>query len=214
MSVRAGKHDRWLALALLLAVLALVYLLCVHPLWTEPMLVEQGRIDQAQSRGQRVEAALRQAPQIDRELSALRTRLADRPGFLPESTVELATAGLVQRLEQVVAEASPGNRSCAITNRSPMTDMVDERYARVVVQARLRCGTPELSTVLYALESGSPRLFVDNLNILALRTSYLPVEAGRGNNSGGLDISFDLYGFLAPSVSAVVVPAQETTDAR
>ncbi|MGJ7901813.1 helix-turn-helix domain-containing protein, partial [Lysobacter sp. 1R34A] len=35
---------------------------------------------------------------------------ASRPGFLPEATAELATAGLVQRLETVVLEASPGNR--------------------------------------------------------------------------------------------------------
>jgi general secretion pathway protein M len=46
------------------------------------------------------------------------------------------------------------------------------------------------------VESGTPRLFVDNLNILAQRYFFAP---GRGGNqSGGLDVSFDLYGYLRP----------------
>ena len=87
-------------------------------------------------------------------------------GFLPEASAELATAALVQRLETIVSQASPGNRSCAITNRSPMSEPRRDRFARVVVQVRLRCGTPELAAVLHSIESGTPRLFVGNLNVL------------------------------------------------
>jgi general secretion pathway protein M len=126
----------------------------------------------------------------------VREALRGLPGFLPEATPELATAGLVQRLEGVVAQASPGNRSCAITNRSPMTDQRPERFPRVTVQVRLRCGAPELAAVLHELESGSPRAFVDNLNILAQRYFYMPGQ-GRAS-SGGLDVSFDLYGYIRP----------------
>ena len=50
--------------------------------------------------------------------------------------------------------------------------------------------------MLHALESGSPRVFVENLNILAQRYFYMP---GQGKaQSGGLDVSFDLYGYIAP----------------
>ncbi len=108
-----------------------------------------------------------------------------------------ATAGLVQRLETVVLQASPGNRSCAITNRSPMPQATRERFERVVVQVRLRCGTPELAAVLHSLESGTPRLFVDNLNVLSQHYSYLANVAG--GNSAGLEVSFDLYGYLRPA---------------
>ncbi|HYM86493.1 MAG TPA: GspMb/PilO family protein, partial [Pseudoxanthomonas sp.] len=63
-------------------------------------------------------------------------------------------------------------------------------------QVRLRCGTPELGAVLHALETGTPRLFVDNLNVLAQRYAY--VSALPGGSGGGLDVSFDLYGYLRP----------------
>ena len=103
------------------------------------------------------------------------------------------TAALVQRLEQAVVEASPGNRSCAISNRSPITGGRAERYPRASVQVRLRCGNPELAAVLHSLETGTPRLFVDNLNILSQRHT---VAAGAA--SGGVDVSFDLSGYVLP----------------
>ena len=62
---------------------------------------------------------------------------------------------------------------------------------RATVQVRLRCGMAELGAVLHALESGSPQLFVDNLDLLS-RRSYLAA----GPADGGIDVSFDLYGYL------------------
>jgi general secretion pathway protein M len=190
-------RDRWIALGLLVAALVLAYFVLLHPWWTAPMVDAETRIHDLQERELRVRTQLKQAPDVERRLVQVHAEQRNRPGFLPETTPELATAGLVQRLEAVVAQASPGNRSCAITNRSPLSDSRPaERFPRVTVQVRLRCGTAELAGVLHALESGSPRVFVDNLNILAQRYFYMPGQ-GRAQ-SGGLDVSFDLYGYIAP----------------
>lgn len=205
-----ADRDRWVALGLLLAALALAYLLLVHPWWTVPLLQADRDIAQSRERELRVRTQLAQAPEIERRLAAVSREAGRSPGFLPEASAELATAGLVQRLEAVVAEASPGNRSCAISNRSPLAAAADgQRFQRVVVQVRLRCGTPELAAVLHALESGSPRLFVGNFNVLAQRYFSLGVGAG----SGGLDVSFDLYGYLRPAI-APPGAAAGGTDAR
>lgn len=197
--VPSADRDRWLALGLLLAVLLVAYALFVHPWWTAPMLQLNERIAALQEREQRIQAELKQAPEVARRLTEVIRRQSTLPGFLSEANAELATAGLIQRLERVVAEASPGNRSCAITNRSPLTGQATrERFNRVVVQVRLRCGNPELAQVLHSLESGTPRLFVDNLNVLAQRMYFAP--GVRNPGEGGLDVSFDLYGYLPPSV--------------
>ncbi len=194
-----ADRDRWLALGLLLAAALLAYLLLVHPWWTTPMLEVNQTIDGARERELRVRTQLQQAPEIQKQLDAALAQQAQRPGFVAEATSELATAGLVQRLETVVVQASPGNRSCAITNRSPLSQPSRERFARVVVQVRLRCGTPELAAVLHALETGTPRLFVENLNVLAQRYAYLAAPSGA---SSGLDVSFDLVGYLRPSAAS------------
>jgi general secretion pathway protein M len=193
----ASERDRWLALGLLLGVLALAYLLLVNPWWTAPMLETNDRIATLQQRELRARMQLKQAPEIAAALRQAQQLQSSSPGFLPEATSELATAGLVQRLETVVAQASPGNRGCAITNRSPQESPSRERFAKVTVQVRMRCGNPELAAVLHALESETPRLFVDNLNILSQGFFFLPGQ-NRGQG-GGLDVSFDLYGYLRPT---------------
>jgi general secretion pathway protein M len=199
-----ADRDRWLALGLLLAALALAYLVLVHPWWTRPMQQVEARIDALQQRELRIRAQLQQAPEVERRLAQVLLAQRAHPGFLTEPTPELATAGLVQRLETVVAQASPGNRSCAITNRAPLNEARPERYPKVTVQVRLRCGSVELGVVLYALENGSPRVFVDNLNVLAQR-AYFPAGPD-GAQSGGLDVSFDLHGYLASAAGVTRAP--------
>lgn len=198
------RRDRWLALGLLGVVVLLAYLVLVHPWWTAPLLEVNRGIADSQQRELRVRTQLQQGPQIEKQLAAATAQLAQRPGFLPEATSELATAGLVKRLETVVLEASPGNRSCAITNRSPLAQPAgNDRFARVVVQVRLRCGTPELAAALHALEAGSPRLFVENLNVLAQNYAF---STGPAGSNGGLEVSFDLYGYLKPLAGNSAAP--------
>jgi general secretion pathway protein M len=204
---QAADRDRWLALALLLGVLAVAYVVLVHPWWTVPLREANTRVQAMQEREVRQRMQLQQAPMV-----AQRLRQARDPGFLPEASAELATAALVQRLETIVSQASPGNRSCAITNRSPMSEARRDRFARVVVQVRLRCGTPELAAVLHSIESGTPRLFVGNLNVLAQRFFFSPgTGATAAQREGGLDVSFDLYGYLPASAAA---PPSEVRRAR
>ena len=202
MTPQPTRRDRWLALALLIAVLGMAYLLLVHPWWTQPMQAIDQDITALQQREARVRAQLRQAPQIAQQLQQAQQVFASRPGFLPQSSVELASSALVQQLEEAVLAASPENRSCAISNRSPLPADHNERFVRVAVQVRLRCGTPELATLLYRLESGSPRVFVNNLNLLAQRFQLSQTESG-----SGLDVTFELAGYLRPA--AGTAPASD-----
>lgn len=194
-----ADRDRWLALGLLAAVLLGLYFLAIHPWWTVSMAELGDRIETLQERDARARATLAQAPEIRKRLAAVRAQSARIPGFMNEASPELATSALIQRLETAVLQASPKNRSCAIQNRSPLTETKQERFPRAVVQVRLRCGTPELAMVLHSLESGSPRLFVDNLNVISNRFVFSAEQSG---NSGGLDVNFDLYGYLPATAGA------------
>jgi general secretion pathway protein M len=195
-----SDRDRWLALGLLAAALALAYFVLIHPWFTVPMREVESHIGDARERELRLRMQVKQAPLVQQRLLQARANLARTPGFLPEHSPELATAALVQRLETVVSQASPGRRACEITNRSPLQEPSREKYARVTVQVRLRCGMPELANVLHSLESGAPRLFVGNLNVLGQRVFFNPGQTGM---QGGLDVSFDLYGYLPPSAAPV-----------
>ena len=196
---RSADRDRWLALGLLLVALALAYFVLVHPWWTVPMREAGAGIETMQQRELRARMQLQQAGDVSRRLQAAQALESRAPVLLPETSAELATAGLLQRLDSVVAQASPGNRACEISNRTPTESrQPQERFERVTVRVRLRCGNPELATVLHALEGGSPALFIDNLSIISQGFFATP-----GRNASqrdyGLDVEFDLYGFLRPA---------------
>ena len=201
-------RDRALALGLLLATLALVYLVVVHPWFTVPLQAINHDIAELRERGQRVDAQLAQQPQVEAALRETRAALAGRPGFLAETTTEAAAAALGNRLQEVVDAASPDHRACTISNRTPMPDTrAASDHRRVAMQVRLRCGVEEMVSVLHALETGAPRLFVENLNLLAQRYQQSPDETGTG-----LDVSFELVGYLMPD-AAIGMPAPDTADA-
>lgn len=191
MALQPTRGDRWLALALLFAVLAVIYLLLIHPFFTRPLREVDAQASALQEREQRIHTQLQQAPQIAQSLQQTRQVLEAQPGFMDEISPELAASALVQRLEATVRQASPGNRSCAISDRSPLPADHSGRFVRVAIQVRLRCGNSELVAVLHALEGGSPYLEIARLDILAQNASLLP-----GENSGGLDASFELAGYL------------------
>lgn len=207
MAMPPTRRDRWLALGLLLVALVLAYLLLVHPWFTRPLHDINQSITEVQDRQLRVDAQLQQRDAVNKRLQQVQTALAGRPGFLREATAESAAAALSSRLQDAVASASPGNRSCTISNRSPLTDnSPDATFPRVALQVRLRCGVPEMAAVLHTLETGSPRLFVGNLNLLAQRFQQSPNESGLG-----LDVSFELVGYLQPGLTPEASAASPST---
>lgn len=184
-------RDRWLALGILGLVLLLVYALTVHWWWTQPQLELRRQLIDLRDQELRLRMTVAQRDEIVKRMEDLQAAEADNPGFLPEASAELATAALVGRLEAVVENASPSSDSCQLTQRTPARTRTNERFRRVQIEVRLRCGTQELAAILHALESERPTLFVDNLSILMRR--------GRGVNAelaGALDVSFALYGYL------------------
>ncbi len=184
--------DRPRLVVAAILVLLVAYLVLVHWWFSAPMLKMGGEIRAMREQEQALRLEAAQRSQLQLRLAQVRQFEASNPGFLPEASRELASAGLVQRLQQVVASASPIPASCQITAQTPTDMPTQEPFARVMVQVRLRCGMGEFAAVLHALESGSPQLFIDNLDMLS-RRSYL--VAG-GESGGAIDISFDLYGYL------------------
>ena len=190
-----SARDRWLALALLLVVSGLLWLL-LWPLFGQPLQQANAELAELQTRDARLRSVLGQKTLVEQRLAALAAR-GGGSGFLSEPTAELATAGLIQQLEQVVSEASPGSRGCALVNRTPLGDEAQNgRYRRVTVQVRLRFGNAETLAVLHALQSARPYLFIDGLAITAQR--YFAVPGSGQPQEGGLDVNFNLYGYLRP----------------
>jgi len=184
--------ERWRVLGGVALAALVAYLVLVHWWFTAPMLAMGDEIDALRAQESAYLNETAQRDDIGRKLAQVRQFDAGNPSFLPEANSQLATAGLIKRLEQVVA-AGNNPAACQITARTPTDSSTKEPFTRVVVQVRLRCGTSELAAVMHALEGGHPQLFMDNMELLS-RRSYL--SQGVDGADGALDVSFDLYGYL------------------
>ncbi len=199
MRLPSAERSRPYAIGLLLLALAVVYLVGIHWWWTAPMVSMGQQMDDLREQELSMRMRAQQRPAIEKRLADVRRSEAANPGFLPESTLQLAQAGLAQRIESQLTAISPDHAACTINQRTPTDPTIPERYQRVIVQVRLLCGMTEFSALLYAFESGRPQLFVANLNIIS-RAGF--GQGGAPDTSAPLDIAFDLYGYLRPGVGA------------
>lgn len=183
--------KRWQLFAGIVVVVMLAYFLLVHWWFTAPMMGMGDQIDQLRDQELQFRMEASQRPALEKKLAEVRQQQSVTPHFLPEANKELASAALVQRLEQVVSAASPNPNACQITARTPTESALKEEFQRVTVQVRLRCGMTEMTTIMHSLEGGSPQLFIDNLELLS-RASYNNV----GPTGGAVEVVFDLFGYI------------------
>ena len=195
----ASKAEKLRALLWVALVLVFAYLLLVHWWWTAPMQAMGDEIRDLRDEELSLRMEAMQIDELREKLATVRAFETNNPGFLVEGNRELATASLVQRLDAEMRLASPSASACQITARQPLVSKTQEPFERVTIQVRLRCGIAEFSTLLYALERGSPQLFISNLDISGNR-QYL--AAGRSGVDGRVDIVFDLYGYLKTSAGS------------
>ena len=93
-----ARADRWRILGGMAVAVVVLYLVLVHWWFTAPMLAMGGQIRELRDEEQALRAEIAQRPQLQARLAQVRQFEAANPGFLPEATRELASAGLVQRL--------------------------------------------------------------------------------------------------------------------
>jgi general secretion pathway protein M len=168
--------SRALALALLFALVSLVFTSIVLP------LLDAYRT--AVASAQQLQNAIDHARTSGDNVAALRAEVAKRkgleqsaPGYLRSSNEALAAAELQERLKTATATVHADLRS---TQTLPPRDEANAR--RITVRGEVAADVAALQTLFYVLESGSPMLFLDNVDI--------------GGTTPKIMVRFDLYGYV------------------
>ncbi|PZQ16546.1 MAG: general secretion pathway protein GspM [Rhodanobacter denitrificans] len=196
LEIKAPKDGRLLALILLAIVLLLVYMLGFHWWFVAPHLQYTEQMADLREQQLRFARTIAEQPQIDLKMGEIRAYEQENQAFMPEADVNAASASLIQRLKQVVAEHAPDSNRCQVVSSQSYTSTEEELYRRVTISVRMRCDLEQLSAVLYDLESGKPYLFADQLMIYK-QQSYVP-PGGRAAVQP-LDVRFNLSGYIRQS---------------
>lgn len=185
--------GRLTAVLLFVITLILVYMICFHWFiqrhadYSEEIagLSEQlGRFQHIASRRSEFEALLEE----------LQGRRADESLFLEGDDFNEAAAGMSEQLNQMIRTQT--EETCQIVSRQPVRPRIEERFQRVTVNARMRCGIEDLTKILYSLETGAPMILAEELTVIKPRTRRRTSANQPVEQNVLLDIRFNMSGYL------------------
>jgi general secretion pathway protein M len=186
------RNSKTTAIMLLVITLLLVYLLVFHWFFLRhgEYAEEIGDLREQLNRFQTV-ASQREALQM--RLSQIRSSQQDTDLFIEDPEFDEAAASMSGRIGEMVR--TQADEACQIVSRQPVRPRVEERFQKVTVNVRMRCDAEDFLQVLYGMETGTPLMLVDDLNIIRPRTRRRTRNA-QPQAQGALDIRFNVSGYL------------------
>ena len=187
MTGMTKTQSRYTALFLLvLATMAVIGLLC-YPL-VSLYLSQSSDIDRKVSQIARYRQVSENQESLEQELALLKRRSPAASYYIAGETPALASAKMQQYLKQIVQKNGGELISTQILKEDE-----PESAGSTSLRVHLRAELESSWQILYALESGRPLLFLDNVVITSR-----PVRARKPADapSISLDMNFDVTGYL------------------
>jgi general secretion pathway protein M len=185
--------GRLTAILLLVIAVILVYLVGFHWFIVRHLdygeeiagLSEQlGRFERVAANRDRYEALLQE----------LQERRSDESLFLSGDDFNEAAAEMSEQLNQMIRTQTED--TCQIVSRQPVRPRIEERYQRVTVNARMRCGIEDLTKILYSLETGVPMVLAEEVTVIKPRSRRTSRNGQQVQQQVLLDIRFNMSGYL------------------
>jgi general secretion pathway protein M len=184
--------SRLLAVALLVALPVLGYLLLVAPVVAAYREAGEA-IAQAQQLLQSYRERAEQSPQLTQLLAEEEERASSVTGYLAAVDEALAAAELQDRVKGVVEGAGGALRSAQSLKVEPVDAVAGVRRAGLKV--RFSADIESLAAILYELETGEPYLFVEGLSIREPRRQRRR-NGDQAEEAPQLDVVVDLYAYM------------------
>jgi general secretion pathway protein M len=180
------------AVFLLVAAIEAAYVLLVEPIVTGYRETDQAieEVNDQLSHFQRL-AAMR--PILANQLDQLAAEQGSGAYYLNGGTDALAAAGLQDRVSALVDGSGGSLRSI-----QPMSGVDEQGFRRITLRIQMTATIEALFETIYALETGTPVLFVENLDIRSRFTRRPSNQAGaqEAPDAPLLAVGFDLSGYM------------------
>jgi general secretion pathway protein M len=125
---------------------------------------------------------------LGREFAEMRQAQASQSGLLEGANESLATAQLQNRIKTIIETGGGELRSTQVL---PVRD--EGKFRRIIVRGQMATDTAAMQRIFYDIESASPYLILDNIDI---RARPSPHASDNNPTDTMLDVRFDLYGYV------------------
>jgi len=183
--------SRALALAILIGVVGGLYYGIVRPI-VDNYGATRASIEQLQDTLMRYQRAARDLAPRQAELTALKQRQSAQDGFLQGANDTLVAAQIQNRIK-ALADATKGE----LRSTQVLPSQDEGKLRRITVRGQMSTTLPGALRVFHGLESVSPLLFIDNVDMRA-RPAQLR-DRSAAVNTDVIDLQFDVYGYTHAS---------------
>jgi len=183
--------KRALAVAILIGLIGGIYYGVVRPL-LDNYNDKRAAIEQMQDNLARYQRAARDLAPRQAELAALKQRQSAQDGFLQGANDTLVAAQIQNRIKSV-ADATKGE----LRSTQVLPSQDDGKLRRITVRGQMSTSLTGALRVFHGLESASPLLFIDNVDMRA-RPAQLR-DRTAAVNTDVIDLTFDVYGYTHAS---------------
>ena len=179
--------GRAVAVAILVLLVGLLYVGGVAPVLREFDAADAAIAD-ARTLVSHYHQAGTRVPQQRALLAQLAERQETENGFLAGANETLAAADLQSRIKTIVENARGELKSTQI-----LPAQQEGQFRRVAVRGEMTMTLPVAQRVLYTIETASPLLFLDNVDI---RSHAADRQQDRNEDIVVLEVSLDVYGYM------------------
>jgi len=184
------QAERWLALGLLVLVVLLISLVIIAPIVSKGLELSETKENLAFDL-KKYENILAGKAAIVSNIEAIKQQHQDQGYFNNQGTSALASAQMQEFIKQAIVQAGGQLSSTQVLPPNNSKD----NFSRITVSVRMTGNIEVLRAVLYKLETATPLIVIDQLDIRPMR-SIRNAMTRQIQASNGLNINFQAIGFM------------------
>ncbi len=183
------KAQRWLAVGLLVFVVLLFILAIVVPIVNKGLELNETKENLAFTL-QKYERILAEKDSVVGNIEAIKQQHEDQGYFNNQGTSALASAQMQEFIKQAIVQAGG-----QLSSTQVLPPNNKDNFNRITVSVRMTGNIEVLRAVLYKLETATPLIVIDQLDIRPMRSVRNRITR-QIEPSNGLNINFQAIGFM------------------
>ncbi len=183
------QAQRWLAVGLLALVLLLVGSILLIPIISKGLELNETKENLAFTL-KKYEQVLAGKEAIVGNIEAIKRQHQEQGYFNDQGTSALASAQMQEFIKQAIVQAGG-----QLSSTQVLPSTTKDKFSHITVSVRMTGNSEILRAVLYTLETSTPLIVIDQLDIRPMR-SIRNRQTRQIEPSNGLNVNFQAIGFM------------------
>lgn len=158
-----NQNDRFLAVGLLLAVIGFISFVIVMPLVNQGLALHEEK-NALGFRFEQYERILSRKQSVMEDIENLKSQIADQNYLSTQNTTALASAELQEMIKQTIVEAGG-----QLSSTQGLPVVTKNNFQRIPISVRMTGNSEVLRAVLHRLETATPLVVVEQIDIRPMR---------------------------------------------